>query len=309
MYWQLTQQDPVANAYTNPTLGTNVTVILAGCFAIIPSICVQLCFFVQFTAVIGIRHRKLWLVLRLFLTCLGFLGISFRLAITFGTGLYVFHDIPALPPDWVINVATIFYFTSIGFWCLIFCFRVLKSLAFRLRTGVPLRKYEALHIALLTSLESMIIPGMSDVHNFHLSRPTSLILSVVFFIVLQQLQPKGFPEADDFVNPSILILMPFGSLWATSFETNQNQRSHTAGGNHSNNAENRGPLIPLRRPRTGDGNMAFPGGWHRNEASTFQANEAESPTEDGQGLITVSRQFSVSTRPRTPNGNAVSGHV
>src|SRR5262249_31278355 len=79
-------------------------------------------------------------------------------------------------PDWVINVATIFYFTSIGFWCLIFCFRVVKSMAFRLRTGVPLGKYEALHIALLTSLESMIIPGTSRVLIFHLSRPVSFYL-------------------------------------------------------------------------------------------------------------------------------------
>ena len=48
----------------------------------------------------------------------------------------------------------------------------------------------------------------------------------VMFIVLQWLAPAWFPESEYCVAPSILILLPFGTLWASSFDANEAHRGH-----------------------------------------------------------------------------------
>ena len=48
----------------------------------------------------------------------------------------------------------------------------------------------------------------------------------VMFIVLQWLAPAWFPESEYCVAPLILIILPFGTLWASSFDANEAHRGH-----------------------------------------------------------------------------------
>lgn len=45
-------------------------------------------------------------------------------------------------------------------------------------------------------------------------------------MVLQWISPSWFPESEYCVVPSILILLPFGTLWASTFDPNEAHRGH-----------------------------------------------------------------------------------
>jgi hypothetical protein len=59
------------------------------------------------------------------------------------------------------------------------------------------------------------------------------------FVVIQWLGPKWFPEPEYCVIPSILILLPFGTLWASSFDPTEAHRGHV--GRYQPNEDSRSP--------------------------------------------------------------------
>jgi hypothetical protein len=59
------------------------------------------------------------------------------------------------------------------------------------------------------------------------------------FVVIQWLGPKWFPEPEYCVIPCILILLPFGTLWASSFDPNEAHRGHV--GRYQLNEDSRSP--------------------------------------------------------------------
>ena len=72
-------------------------------------------------------------------------------------------------------------------------------------------------------------------------------------MVLQWLPISWFPEPEYCVVPSILILLPFGTLWASSFDPNEAHRGHAG---RYQPSENRSMTVHGSNPGASGGSSA-----------------------------------------------------
>jgi len=149
------------------------------------------------------------------------------------------------------------------------------------------------------------------------------------FVVIQWLGPKWFPESEYCVVPSILILLPFGTLWASSFDPNEAHRGHmgryrpnedsrsTPRGSNptptesSNSRANDSPSQPLfhrktRRTsgrsdagRTTDLNTITPAPVAPHNPTNHPLDDLY-PDSSSDDTIRIRRQFTVASIPRSP---------
>jgi hypothetical protein len=148
------------------------------------------------------------------------------------------------------------------------------------------------------------------------------------FVVLQWISPPWFPLPEYCVVPSILILLPFGTLWASSFDPNEAHRGHAGRYQPSENrslavhgsnptatsdraATNDSPSQPLfdrkatRAPGLGntrkipDREAAHPAPPTPNTPTPHPLDDLYSDA-DSDGTIRIRRQFTVTSKPRSP---------
>jgi hypothetical protein len=148
------------------------------------------------------------------------------------------------------------------------------------------------------------------------------------FLILQWLAPSWFPESEYCVVPSILILLPFGTLWANSFDPNEAHRGHVGryqpsenrstplhGSNQTatsgNSAATDSPSQPLfDRKATRTLGLTTVRSHPDPDAITPAPPTPNTPTfhpfddvysdADSEGTIRIRRQFTVTSKARSP---------
>ena len=145
------------------------------------------------------------------------------------------------------------------------------------------------------------------------------------FVVLQWVTPSWFPDAEYCVSPSILIFLPFGTLWASSFDPNEAHRGHAGryqpskkrGGSNpigSNATSTDSPSQPLfdrkatrtpglatvrNNPNDLDPDAITPAPPTPNTSPPRPFDDIYSDA-DSDGTIRIRRQFTVVSKPRSP---------
>ena len=127
-------------------------------------ICIQVCFYIQAKSVLASMRRLFyWLIMGYLLFCGGF-AAGWRLVQAiwnFGNAIGKFSASP-----WELqNGSLVLYSISIGSWSLVFAGKVGYTVWTRSKMGI--RRSDAMNILLMTSIESMLIPGkLSPVFSY-----------------------------------------------------------------------------------------------------------------------------------------------
>ena len=190
---------------------------------------IQFCLFIQAKAVLSaiqITHRLLHTIIMCLLIILGAVSLGWRIFVTV-IDIWQSIDYYHWVRPWASLVADALYAASLGSWSLVFTIQVGIILYRRARMGGRLQRTEALNILMLTSIESMVLPSECSAPDspriFHLPYShvtlfTDQIFSVLFAI-LQFLPTAWLVEPGLLILPAVCILIPFGSLWASSMQT------------------------------------------------------------------------------------------
>jgi hypothetical protein len=148
------------------------------------------------------------------------------------------------------------------------------------------------------------------------------------FVVLQWISPSWFPLSEYCVVPSILLLLPFGTIWASSFDPNEAHRGHAG---RYQPSENRGLAVQGSNTTATSGSAATdespsqplferittrapslsntrknPGRKAVHPSPPTPSTPIPHPLDDlysdaeSDGTIRIRRQFTVSSKPRSP---------
>lgn len=153
-YWALTW----SYTFTGVTTG-DIANSAMGAIAAWPAfVCVQACLYIQAKSVLASMDRKLYWTIMGYLLFTGGFTAGWRLVQAiwnFGNVIGKFNSAPFL----LQQGSLILYSVSIGSWSLVFCVKVAMTIIARGRMGI--RRSDAMNILLMTSIESMLIPGKS----------------------------------------------------------------------------------------------------------------------------------------------------
>ena len=317
IYYMIT---PQAGNYGITAADEAVTVIMT-IMAWPALLCTCACLYIQAKTVMSSMSRWLyWSIMSYLLLVTAFTALWRLIQIVYGIG-YSWGNLPYDHKlDNVEQGSLALYCICFGSWSVVFILKVIFAIIARVRMGIT--KNTAMHILLMTSVESMVIPGMFQAHTDY-PAISLLTIAAVLFLGLEYSGKveRHLARAELVAIPAVVCLIPFGSLWASSVQQNAN----AGWGYNTNspaNSDEKKPLVAARDvspPYTGKQQSDGSGPSYQARASSSPDNTnnpsraasdaterqlnrlyPELAEEDG---IEVRHAYSVTSTPRSPSIN------
>lgn len=222
-------QDAAGTGVSNSTTAYAVIVQIV---APLSFMFIQFCLFIQAKAVLsGLQqtHPRLHISIMTTLLSLGVITFLWRIFLSVTNSWSSISITGHWDPTWIEMVADALYAASLGSWSLVFAVQVGIILYRRAKLGGKLQRSEALNILMLTGIESMILPSTFTCSSSTLLSPMGIYTDQAFavlFCILQFVPTNWLVEPEIIIVPSVCVLIPFGSLWASSMQT-YDRHTHT----------------------------------------------------------------------------------